>query len=122
MEGQSPAAPPRFAEAIVNRPRSLLDSPIVNAPLDIFGLTSDALGEAASRLLPGGAGIFGRGYAAAFATGRLEPELSGASPSSAVLWRRHFRAALLEPRRLVEEEGSIGVTWKTVLAAADGRE
>ncbi len=122
MEAQSPAAPPRFAEAIVNRPRSLLDSPIVNVPLDIFGLGSDAFGEAASRLLPGGAGIFGRVYATAFATGRLEPELAGASLSSAASWRRHFRAALLQPRRLEEEEGPVGVTRKAVLAAADGRE
>jgi 23S rRNA (adenine2503-C2)-methyltransferase len=92
------------------------------APLDIFGLSSDAFGEAAARLLPGGAGIFGRVYAAAFATGRLEPEGCGASPSSAALWRRHFRAALLQPRRLEEEEGPVGVTRKAALAAADGRE
>ena len=61
-------------------------------------------------------------YAAAFATGRLEPELLGASPSSAASWRRHFRAALLEPRRLEEEEGPAGVTMKAVLATADGQE
>jgi 23S rRNA (adenine2503-C2)-methyltransferase len=94
----------------------------MDAPLDIFGLSSDAFGEAASRLLPGGAGIFGRLYAAAFSTGRLEPERLGASPSSAASWRRHFRTALLEPRRLDEESGALGVTRKAVLATADGRE
>jgi 23S rRNA (adenine2503-C2)-methyltransferase len=91
-------------------------------PLDIFGLRSDAFGEAASRLLPGGAGIFGRVYSRAFATGRLEPEVLGASVSSADSWRRSFQAALLEPRRLEEEEGELGVTRKAVLATADGRE
>jgi 23S rRNA (adenine2503-C2)-methyltransferase len=100
----------------------LIDSALVDVPLDIFGLSSDAFGEAASRLLPGGAGMFGRLYAAAFSTGRLEPETLGASPSSAASWRRHFRAALLVPRRLDEEEGALGVTRKAVLAAADGRE
>jgi 23S rRNA (adenine2503-C2)-methyltransferase len=94
----------------------------VDVPLDIFGLSSDTFGEAASRLLPSGAGIYGRVYAAAFATGHLEPELFGASPSSTAAWHRHFRAALLQPRRLDEEEGEIGVTRKAVLAAADGRE
>jgi len=100
----------------------LIDSPLVDTPLDIFGLSSDAFGEAASRLLPGGSGIFGRVYAAAFATGRLEPEPQGASQSSSASWRRHFRAALLEPRRLEEENGPLGVTRKAVLATADGRE
>jgi 23S rRNA (adenine2503-C2)-methyltransferase len=91
-------------------------------PLDIFGLTSDALGEAASRLLPSGAGISGKLYTAAFATGRLEPELLGASPSSAASWRTHFRAGLLLPRRVVDEAGDLGVTRKAVLAADDGQE
>lgn len=101
----------------------MIDSPIVDVPIDIFGLTSDAFGEAASRLLSGGAGIFGRVYAAAFATGKLEPELHGASPSSSASWRQHFRAGLLEPRRLEEEEeGELGVTRKAVLATTDGRE
>jgi 23S rRNA (adenine2503-C2)-methyltransferase len=94
----------------------------VDEPLDIFGLSSDAIGEAASRLLPGGAGVYGRVYAAAFATGRLEPEMFGASPASSAAWRRHFRAALLDPRRLDEEEGELGVTRKAVLATSDGRE
>jgi 23S rRNA (adenine2503-C2)-methyltransferase len=100
----------------------LIDSALVDTPLDIFGLTSDAFREAAARLLQGGAGIFGRVYSAAFATGRLEPELQGASPSSSASWRRRFRAALLEPRRVEEEAGELGVTRKAVLAVADGRE
>ena len=101
---------------------SLIDSSLVDMPLDIFGLSSNAFGKAASSLLAGGAGIFGRVYAAAFATGRLEPELQGASPSSARSWRQRFRAGLLERRRLVEEEGEFGVTRKAVLSTADGRE
>ncbi|HEY9593337.1 MAG TPA: radical SAM protein [Spirochaetia bacterium] len=94
----------------------------MDEPLDIYGLTSEAFGQAASRLLPSGAGIFGRVYAEAFARGRLEPELLGASSVSAAAWRRHFRVALLQPRRVVEEEGDLGPTRKAVLTAADGRE
>jgi 23S rRNA (adenine2503-C2)-methyltransferase len=94
----------------------------MDAPVEIFGLCSDAFGEAASRMLPVGGGISGRVYTAAFATGRLEPELLGASPSSSASWRRQFRAALLRPRRLDEEAGELGVTRKAVLAAADGQE
>jgi 23S rRNA (adenine2503-C2)-methyltransferase len=94
----------------------------MDAPLEVFGLGSDAFGEAAFRLLPSGGGIFGRVYAAAFATGRLEPERFGASPSSSATWRRHFQASLLRPRRLEEEPGALGVTRKAILAVADGRE
>lgn len=91
-------------------------------PLDIFGLSSNAFGEAAARLLSSGAGIYGRVYAAAFATGRLEPDLQGASPASSTSWRQHFRAALLEPRRVEEEESELGVTCKAVLSTPDGQE
>ncbi len=77
---------------------------------------------AARRGLPAGAGIAGRLYAAAFATGRLEPETLGASSTSAQAWRRVFRAGVLDVRRVEEEPGETGITRKAVLAAADGSE
>ena len=88
--------------------------------MDLLGLTSSAFARAAARVLPKGHGLSGRLYASTFARGRFEPELAGASPASAAAWRRHFRAALLQPVRTEEEDGPLGITRKAVLATADG--
>lgn len=89
-------------------------------PLDILGMTSPELVEAASRLLPSGAGVAGKLYARAFASGRLEPEALGVSAVSARAWRECFRVGLLAVHSVAEETGEIGVTAKAVLAATDG--
>jgi 23S rRNA (adenine2503-C2)-methyltransferase len=83
-------------------------------------MTSPELLEAASRLLPSGAGVAGKLYARAFATGRLEPEAVGVSAASARAWREAFAVGLLEVRSVAREEGDLGVTVKVVLATKDG--
>ncbi len=88
--------------------------------LDILGMTSPELVEAASRLLPSGAGVAAKLYARAFATGGMEPEALGVSTASARAWRECFRVGQLAVRSVTEEAGEIGVTAKAVLATADG--
>jgi 23S rRNA (adenine2503-C2)-methyltransferase len=92
----------------------------MDAPRDILGMTSPELLEAASRLLPSGAGVAGKLYSRAFASGKLEPEVFGVSAASALAWRERFRAGLLEVKSVTEESGEIGVTAKSVLETADG--
>ena len=90
--------------------------------LDLLGLTSNEAIEAARRLLPSGAGVAGKLYARAFATGALEPEAVGLSAASCRAWRAAFTVGLLEVRRTVEEPGEHGATVKAVLATRDGHE
>jgi 23S rRNA (adenine2503-C2)-methyltransferase len=90
--------------------------------LDLFGLTSGEAIEAAQRLLPSGAGVAGKLYARAFATGTLEPEAAGLSAASCRAWRAAFTVCLLEVRRTVEEPGEHGATVKAILATRDGHE
>jgi 23S rRNA (adenine2503-C2)-methyltransferase len=91
-------------------------------PLDLLGLTSGELIEAARQLLPSGAGVAGKLHALAFATGRLEPEAFGLSAASCRAWRETFTVGLLEVRRTAEEPGEHGATVKAALATRDGHE
>ena len=91
-------------------------------PLDLLGLTSDGLIEAARRLLPSGAGVAGKLHARAFASGSLEPEAFGLSAASCRAWRESFTVGLLEVLRTAEEPGEHGATVKAVLATRDGHE
>jgi 23S rRNA (adenine2503-C2)-methyltransferase len=91
-------------------------------PIDLLGLTSREAIEAAARLLPSGAGVAGKLYARAFASGSLEPEAAGLSAASCRAWRAAFTVGRLEVRRTVEEPGEHGVTVKAVLATHDGHE
>jgi 23S rRNA (adenine2503-C2)-methyltransferase len=91
-------------------------------PIDLLGLTSDQVIDAARRLLPSGAGVAGRLYARALATGRLEPEALGLSPASCRAWRDAFAVGSLTVRRTAEEPGEHGITVKAVLVTADGHE
>jgi 23S rRNA (adenine2503-C2)-methyltransferase len=88
--------------------------------IDLLGLTSHQAIEAARRLLPSGAGVAGRLYARALATGRLEPDSFGLSPASCQAWREAFTVGALGVRRTAEEPGEHGTTVKAVLATVDG--
>jgi 23S rRNA (adenine2503-C2)-methyltransferase len=88
--------------------------------VDILGLTSSELAQAASRLRPGGAGLAARIYARAFADGRLEPEAFGLSKANAGSWRDSFIVGLLEPLEVRGEEGEFGRTEKALLRTHDG--
>jgi 23S rRNA (adenine2503-C2)-methyltransferase len=90
--------------------------------LDLLGLTSRELIDAARRLLPSGAGLAGKIHARAFTIGRLEPEAFGLSAASCRAWRDAFFVGLLAVRRTVEEMGEHGATVKAVLATGDGHE
>jgi len=95
---------------------------MMSAPVDVLGLASTELIDAARRLLPFGSGAAGRLYARALATGRLEPEAFGLSDASCRAWRGAFDVGLLAVHRTVEEEGEHGATVKAVLATRDGHE
>lgn len=89
-------------------------------PLDLLGLGSTELAEAASLRLPKGAGLAGTIYARAFATGRIETEGLGLSAATEAAWIENFSVGLLSVRRVVEEEGEFGPTSKALLGTADG--
>ena len=94
----------------------------MSSPVDILGLTSLDLIDAARRILPSGSGVAGKLYARALATGRLEPEAFSLSDASCRAWRESFSVGLLAVRRTVAEEGEHGATVKAVLATHDGHE
>src|SRR5512137_503332 len=94
----------------------------MSGPVDILGLASTELIDAARRVLPSGSGAAGRLYARALATGRLEPEAFGLSDASCRAWRGAFDVGILAVRRTAEEEGEHGTTVKAVLATRDGHE
>jgi 23S rRNA (adenine2503-C2)-methyltransferase len=93
---------------------------VTDGTLDILGMTSPELMEAAGRLLLSGAGVAGKLYARAFETGGMEPEELGVSAASARGWRERFRVGSLAVRSVTEEPGEIGVTAKAVLETSDG--
>jgi len=90
--------------------------------VDILGLSSRELELEASRRLSSGVGVAGQVYARAFRSGRLEPEELGLSEAASRGWRESFSVGLLEPVRVVEEEGEAGTTSKAALRTADGLE
>lgn len=93
--------------------------------IDIQGLGSKELAQSAARLLPSGAGLAGRIYARAFASGALELEGLGLSPSSVSAWRDHFGLGLLSVHKVIaEESGDAGAegTAKAILGLEDGGE
>lgn len=94
----------------------------MTAPLDILGLTSDGLVSEARARLPRGAGFARAVYRSAAREGRLDPDALGMSAVARAAWAEHFRFALPEVVRTVEEPGPFGTTRKAVLRAADGLE
>ncbi len=93
-----------------------------SATVDILGLTSDALAQAARLALPTGHGIASRMYARAMREGVFDPEGFGVSAASAAAWRERFGVSLLEVARVDEEPGQAAATAKAVLRTADGFE
>ena len=87
--------------------------------IDILGLTRRGF-ESAAGLGPGRSRALGFLYKAAQLEGRFEPEGAGISRDAKALLRRRFRVGLLEPVKVVEEEGALGVTAKALMRLTDG--
>lgn len=85
--------------------------------IDILGLDSTALAEAASRLLSSGAGVAPKVFERSFETGELGVGGLGLSAASARGWREHFDMKLPEVVKVVREEGG---TAKAVLGLEGG--
>ena len=119
MPGQQPRTP----DACRARPPDTR-LPRVEESIDILGLTSPQLAQAAASLLPSGAGLFGRIYSSAFALGKLDTENFGLSKFSSAAWENRFRVGLLPVLRVVMEEGGdqASRTAKAVLGLEDGSE
>jgi 23S rRNA (adenine2503-C2)-methyltransferase len=94
----------------------------VEEAIDILGLESIELSELASRLLPSGAGVWGRVYARAFEKGLLATEGLGLSRTSESAWRERFVVRLLSVCRVVRDEAGADATAKAVLSLVDGSE
>ncbi len=92
------------------------------ARLDILGLTSDELAEAARFALPVGHGISHALYPRVLRDGRFAPEDFPVSPATAAVWRERFAAPLLAIANHVEEETASGITAKVVYRTRDGYE
>ncbi len=90
----------------------------MNDAIDILGLGFSSFADAAG-LGPGKASVLRAAYAAALREGLWEPGRF-LSPADAATVGPRFRAGLLEPRRVEEEPGDLGVTAKAVLALGDG--
>jgi 23S rRNA (adenine2503-C2)-methyltransferase len=91
--------------------------------IDILGLRSAELAQAASACLPSGAGVAARLYSRAFEKGELDPSGLGLSAGSEAAWRGSFKVEKLEVLNLVqaEEAGEADrSTAKAVLELADG--
>jgi 23S rRNA (adenine2503-C2)-methyltransferase len=89
--------------------------------VDILGLTSDQLADAAKLALPSGAGIAHRLYPRALRAGEFAPESFPISATSAAAWRERFTVGLLEVAR-VADDGDEDGTAKAVLKTSDGFE
>ena len=87
--------------------------------IDILGLTRQAF-EAEAGLGPGRSRALGALYKASQLEGRFEPGTIGISREAAASLEGRFRLGLLEPVKVVEEEGPLGVTAKALLRLADG--
>jgi 23S rRNA (adenine2503-C2)-methyltransferase len=94
---------------------------VPDAPLDLLGLTSDQLLQAAALRLPSGAGVAARVYREAQRLGRFAPEAHGLSTASVEAWRAGFSLGLLAVARVAAEDDEAG-TAKAVLRTRDGFE
>lgn len=87
--------------------------------IDMLGLTRQAF-EAEAGLGPGRSRALGVLYKAAQLEGRFEPHRIGVSREAVASLEDRFRLGLLEPVKVVEEEGPLGVTAKALLRLSDG--
>ncbi len=90
-------------------------------PIDLLGLSSQELGDVASRILPSGAGLAGQIYSRAYEKGLLDLAGLGLSPRSESAWRERFDLRLLRVLRVAREGGEDGAE-KAVFGLADGGE
>ena len=90
--------------------------------IDILGLTSDALADAARFALGKGHGIATQLYPQVMNAGRFALEDFAISAESTTAWRKHFSVNLLEIASVVEEPGEFGTTAKAILKTHDGYE
>lgn len=95
-------------------------------PLELLGLTSEALERAARERVGAGAGIWRSIYREAHLEGRFEPEGHGISAAAVERWRQGFRLGLLHEAARVDESSRHPVdpreTVKVALRTADGLE
>jgi 23S rRNA (adenine2503-C2)-methyltransferase len=105
-------------------------------PLDLLGLTSAELIQAAGMRLAQGAGVAPRLYAQAMRSGVFAPEGHGLASASVAGWREHFQVGLLTVVRVVTDApddigagaamdagaAGPGGTAKAVLRTQDGFE
>lgn len=94
-------------------------------PVNIIGLTSDELRDAARQRLPRGAGVADRIYAYALRLGQFCPQDHDLSEDAVARWREHFTVALPRLVRQIDEPHPAypaSRTTKVVLATVDGLE
>ncbi len=91
-------------------------------PLDLLGLTSDELSQAAQLAMPVGHGIAHALYPRVMREGRFAPEEFPVGAETIAAWRRHFACQVLPVVRQTEEETDYGLTAKAVLRTHDGYE
>jgi 23S rRNA (adenine2503-C2)-methyltransferase len=91
-------------------------------PIEIQGLTQDALVRAAREQLAAGAGRAREIYAQVMQEARFAPDVLQLNQASVTAWRETFKAEFLEPRHIVEEPGPLGFTAKAAFRLADGLE
>ena len=96
--------------------------PTDTTQLDILGLTSDQLAEAARFALPTGHGISHVLYPRVLRDGNFAPEEFPVSAATAATWRERFGAKLLTVAKHVDEMTDSGTTAKAVFRTHDGYE
>jgi 23S rRNA (adenine2503-C2)-methyltransferase len=90
--------------------------------VDLAGVTGAELVARARARIPRGFGAAGVIYRAALGQARFEPQAHGLGNAASDAWRKHFRLALPETVRVVQEETETGLTAKAVLRLHDGFE
>ncbi len=100
----------------------MIDSlrPII--PVDLLGLTSEQLYDAAKFALPVGHGISHTLYPRVMREGVFAPEAFPVSAATTTAWRTHFTCGLLMVAQHHDEETSSGITAKAVFRTHDGYE
>lgn len=89
---------------------------------DLFGLSPDALVARAAELDLPGKGKARAVHRTLMREGRFDPSAHGLGARAVAAYLDTFHAGFLEPVRVVEEEGELGITAKAVLRLEDGLE
>ncbi len=92
---------------------------VSTTPLDVFGLTSEQLHDAARFVLPVGHGISNALYPQVMRTGVFAPRTFPVSDATAGAWHAHFACNLLEVVQHHAEATTSGITAKAVFRTHD---